>query len=365
MVKQTIMTLTKFKEFLNCGALLQHGPDAFNLVIGPFEQIQQDLASYHSSEPLIYQPHFWDFLETKKANSFLKGKQSFILSRAELLACLQGFDSVFNLNWQPATEPEFKAQFEWSQIQFAQQQLQKTVPIISQLSEFDFDVIHLAYLLRNLVSEIKFGWTYGYWNHGEGFLGHSPELICNWQKAEAKLQTTALAGTMPNQPGARKELLADKKNLHEHQIVIADIVNKLKSMPYFLQRPTEILELKHLLHLKTEFTVSAIDCKEAVEVIEKLHPTAALGLFPSSDEEYHKLKDLQRSLNRKNFAAPFSFICEHSVLAVAAIRSLYFRKHSLQIFSGCGVTKQSIYENELTELALKRDSVKKMMGLLN
>ncbi len=357
------MTRTKFKEFLNGGAFLQVGPDTFNLLIGPFESTQQEFVSFSSDKSVIFQPHFWDFLDEKKPNEYLQATDSELISRPELLELLSDVDvGEIKIDWEEVSFENFNEQFVWSQKKFDSHQLQKTVPIIRQTGRFRLTEQSLSRILKNLISEKKMGWSYGFWQNGQGYLGHSPELICQWNQNLGLLKTTALAGTWPAGPTASEKLLADSKNLQEHQFVIEDMVKKLSHEPTFKQYKTEILELRHLVHLKTDFSLATDSAKQAVNIVQKLHPTAALGLFPPDAKSYEEFKKIQLPLARKNFGAPFAFIGTESVLAIASIRNFHFTLNEIQIFSGCGVTAVSSSENELTELTYKRNSVKKMMG---
>ena len=215
-----------------------------------------------------------------------------------------------------------------------------------------------------MINEKNFGWSYGFWQNHEGYVGQTPERIVEWKNK--KLQTTALAGTFTKVQNATSEILKDEKNMEEHQIVVDDILEKLKNLSFIQnleKNKTEAVELKHLIHLKTEFQMNTNKIEEAFEVVQALHPTAALGVYPPNLDAYTALQNMQSDLSRKNFAAPFCFINQNELFCVAAIRNFYFNSSEIKIVSGCGVTARSEYEKELTELMNKRQSVKKMMGL--
>ncbi|MBC7421562.1 MAG: chorismate-binding protein [Bdellovibrio sp.] len=321
------------------------------------------------SETVIFQPHFWDFLESQTQPQFLVGQSSFLLMREEFKNFLdQCAKENFSGSWEKANEASFKEQFDWSQKKFAADELQKTVPIISQKSSNLFNEKNLSAALHKLISEKNFGWSYGFWQNQQGYVGHTPEKIGLWHLSEQKLLTTALAGTLAKSPTAAIEIMNDVKNREEHEIVVEDIVNKMSHIPFLSslqQSETQAVELKHLVHLKTEFAVKVENLIQAIEVIKVLHPTAALGLFPAKKNQYASLRELQSALKRKNFAAPFAIFSHEFLFCVAAIRNFHFKATQVEIFSGCGVTAKSNYENELTELSNKRESVKKMMGFAN
>ncbi len=361
------MTLIKFKEFLNCGAILQTAPDTFNLVMGPFTSTTLSLSELTPDQTVLYQPHFWDFSVSKPSSTFLVGQKSFSLTRYELIDLLEQCEhQEIKVDWEKPTVAEFKVQFDWSKKKFEAKELTKTVPIISQSGKVKFGLAQLCESLLKLAYEHHNGWTYGSWQNGKGFLGHTPEQIAHWELQTQELQTSAIAGTSLNIEGAADLLVRDQKNLVEHQIVVDDITQKIKSINFVdnLQvGQIKALELKHLVHLKTEFKMQVSQAEEAFGVVSKLHPTAALGIYPPNQKNFEEFKSLQSTFERASFAAPFGIIQPHFLFVIASIRSYFFNSETIKIYSGCGVTSQSVYENELTELANKRESVKKMMGL--
>lgn len=357
-------------SFLKNGALLRVGSDQFNLITGPFSTVALTEQELKSQFPLVYQPYFWDFLQPHRQTLFVsQGQQSHFFTRKELLKMLAEADPIQpELEWQSLNPVPFKEQFDWSQKEFAFQRLQKTVPIVCQKSLTQLSPDNLAWILSCLLSENLTGWTYGFWQNGSGYLGQTPELIAEWSASTHVLKTAALAGTLKNTPENEVLIQTDPKIRTEHNFVVADIVNQLKktiSENQIQQQTTHVEKLKHLLHLKTDFQCNSVNTEQALQAIQNLHPTAALGVYPRIQEKMLGFSKLGLQDERNNFAAPFAFIQTEKILCVASIRNLFFSEKELRIFSGCGVTQESKYESELSELQLKRDSVKKMMGLLN
>jgi isochorismate synthase EntC len=359
-------------SFLENGALLKVASDQFNLITGPFSTvaISNSATEQHlqKSIPVVYQPHFWDFLQAHRQTLFgSQGVSSHLLTRIELLQQLEKLQPQQpKTNWQTLNSEAFKVQFDWSQQEFASNRLQKTVPIICQKSNVKLGQQNLAWMLKNLISEDLVGWTYGFWQKGTGYLGQTPELVAEWSQENQILKTVALAGTLKSSAENEIQILQDPKIHDEHQFVVDDIKKQLLqtiSQKDLLASATTVHKLKHLLHLKTDFECTNISLDKALQIIQCLHPTAALGVYPRDPEEMSNFSKLELQNQRGNFAAPFAFMGTEKILCVAAIRNIYFSESELQIFSGCGVTSESQYESELSELQLKRDSVKKMMGL--
>jgi isochorismate synthase EntC len=356
--------------FLKSGAVIQTSLDHFKLITGPFIPVQLDEIQMGKMDTILCQPHFWDFLQVKdsSAQGFL-GQNVLNLPRAEFLQILsQGKYEMLKpkIAWQNVDALAFKQQFDWSQIQFREKNLQKTVPIISQACSTKFSLSHLHWVLQHFLSEQHFGWAYGFWDEGQGYLGQSPEKIASWQADSKVFKTTALAGTLKNSPEAIDAILRDRKIQEEHRFVVDDIQQKLSSeLPRqnVQKSKTEILQLKHVVHLKTDFECQPVARHQVFKLIECLHPTAALGLYPNNKDAMKIFSQFLLQDQRLNFAAPFTVFDQNSLISVAAIRNFHFSEEQINLFSGCGVTEKSIYEDELSELELKRESVKKMMGL--
>ncbi|MCM2323032.1 MAG: chorismate-binding protein, partial [Oligoflexia bacterium] len=104
-----------------------------------------------------------------------------------------------------------------------------------------------------------------------------------------------------------------------------------------------------------------------------LHPTAALGAFPRP-AGWEWLQSRPGARNRKRFGAPFGLLwspgtpgtagqCELEATCVVAIRNIQWEGERVVLGSGCGLIAESVLEREWDELSLKRESVKRMMGL--
>lgn len=364
------MTVQNLKDFLTSGAFLQMSPDLFKVLIGPFERVSaKDIARFKHTT-LLYRPNFWDFLEQNdelSQKSVYVSSQVFTLNREEFIRFVSSISAEApSIDWKAVNEEQFKTQFEWSQQNFSNSILSKTVPIIRQQGTSLFSSANVLWCLKKLLEQNSFGWSYGYFQNGEGYLGHTPEILAQWTRADRQLHTVALAGTYAKTDSAYEEIIEDQKVLNEHNIVIDDIVDKLSQLSFkskSIQGPTDVLELKYLLHLITEFQMEVADVKQTFEVIHALHPTSAMGIFPNNRDKLQEFSSFIIQKQRQTFAAPFAVIEEDSVYCVVAIRNMVFEPHEVQIFSGCGVTSESNCDAELLELENKRNSVKKMLGL--
>lgn len=360
----SIIQNSDFTNFLQSGAVLQTSRDVFTLIWGPFTKLSGLDAANLDEKTIIYKPKFWDFTENK-SGLCLTGAKELQVSRPEFLNLLQQHGSLkLNVQWDDPNEAEFRDQFHWSFQKFTEHKLKKTVPIIRQHGHTLFEKESLVFALQTVIQDIHFGYTFGFWQNGSGYLGHTPELVLNWSQAQI-FKTVALAGTQEKE-GENKRILQDSKILNEHQIVAIDLQEVLtKELPtkkLEIEGPS-VLELKYLVHLVTTLQVKDVNQTQAVHLLKSIHPSAALGIYPRISEEYENLKKFDVQRNRAGFAAPFGFINNQSMLVVAAIRSFHFTANSVTLFSGCGLTSESVLQEELSEVEKKRNSVKKMMGM--
>ena len=366
MVWEPNMTDFNLKEFFESGAFLQTGPDLFKVLIGPFRPINVAHTADAGDITLLYRPQFWDFLkagsEAAQDIVYIAAK-TYSLNREDFIRFLASAPALEpSLQWEKPSASDFASQFNWSQEQFRLGKLSKTVPIIRQSANKSLNESNKLWCLRMLLQQNDYGWSYGLFENEKGVIGHTPEMLAKWELHSMKLKTMALAGTYPKSETASREIKADKKIRNEHEIVVTDIRVKLSGYD-FEQSETDVLVLRYLLHLKTEFEVSIKNMTGAVEVINRLHPTSAMGIFPADAEKFAEFSQLPIQNDRQAFAAPFAFLSRTSVNCVVAIRNIQFDGWKTEIFSGCGVTTGSSLELELEESQLKRNSVKKMLGL--
>ena len=365
---QSIIEKSEFTNFLQCGAILQLEPDQFKLIWGPFHALTIHIEELEDEITAIYKPQFWDFISNNPtADSTFVGTRQKILNRQQLLECLQMMTgSAPVINWEAPAEAQFQKQFQWSKYQFSSGDLAKTVPIIYQKGASAYTISHLVHSLTLLLEGQHFGATYGYWDQGQGFLGQTPESIIKWNPETKVASTMALAGTLPDQTEAENAIQLDPKISKEHEIVVDDLSNVVRNtkLPSDVQiQKRQTLKLKYLVHLLTPILIKNVEFKDTLHLVQAIHPSAALGLYPRSLEKFKQWNEFQIQKERMNFAAPFGFMSKNKVHVIAAIRNFYFNKAGVQIYSGCGVTSESDLNSELSELQTKRNSVKKMMGL--
>ncbi|MES2768087.1 MAG: isochorismate synthase [Bdellovibrionota bacterium] len=199
------------------------------------------------------------------------------------------------------------------------------------------------------------------------FMGSSPERLLFFQ--DSKFQTEAIAGTRPKE--LAHELLESEKDLYEHNLVVEDIIAKLKPFSEKIHsEKTAVIDAKNLAHLKTKITATPslgntqtgnAQSKNIFNVIESLHPTSAVCGMPKR-ESINFLRESE-SFDRGLFASPFGVFNRKFTDICVAIRCCHIEKNRVDLFSGVGVVPQSNPESEWQELEHKIQPYLDLLGI--
>ena len=174
----------------------------------------------------------------------------------------------------------------------------------------------------------------------------------------------ALAGTRPADRAS--ELLRDPKELREHRMVVDDIVRRLAPFGNIEVETIRILELPGIAHLATPIRFEEIGPERMsfVEMVRRLHPTAALGVSPRTEAGERWLREADRGVKRRTHGAPFGLeLADHRALALVAIRNVQWHGDAIRVGAGAGLLPESQLEREFDELREKREQVKALLGL--
>ncbi len=365
----------KFSEILEFGGIYQINHDHFLLFAGPLVPSNKTFNDL-TDRFVFYQPRFWDILQNNSQGLFHEqylANEEFIISRAELIELTSHFQSQKSVQTETkyqilgvieGQKDDFKNQFDWSQAQFENKKLLKTVPMTNFKFNLNESVSVVQLLKLILVLNSKDTSIYGQWNKDKGFVGVSPETLGQWSYEPNQMFTTmALAGTWGQSIKIEKYEQVDLKTKNEHQIVVDDITERLKSQKRFFKEETHIVKLPHLNHLKTNLHCRVDDAEKALRLISDLHPTAALGIFPRDTEMNLQFSNFSVQKNRKHFGAPWVMMNKHFCKSIVTIRQLQWDKQKIQIPVGCGITIESQFDLEWQELITKRNSVIKYLGI--
>jgi isochorismate synthase EntC len=149
-------------------------------------------------------------------------------------------------------------------------------------------------------------------------------------------------------------LLGSTKNLHEHAIVVDEIVRNLADVYEDIVADPEpsIVALRTVAHLGTRITArydSLEGAPDALEVLRLLHPTAAVGGIPRV-AAYELIRRLEQH-DRGNYAGPVGWMDAHGDGEWwIGLRGVLLRDRDFEAWAGAGIVSESdpIAEREET-----------------
>ncbi|MBS4216715.1 isochorismate synthase [Bacillus sp. FJAT-49711] len=199
------------------------------------------------------------------------------------------------------------------------------------------------------------------------FLGASPERLI--KKTGDHVLSTCLAGSIGRNENAQEDqllgerLLKDQKNLFEHELVVSMIEDALR--PYCtdidIPKVPILLKMPDIQHLYTPVEGKANKEFTLLNVVEKLHPTPALGGVPTNAAlEIIREKE---NMDRGFYAAPIGWTdyLGNGEFAVG-IRSGLLKGKKAFLYAGCGLVSDSVSEEELKETRIKFQPMLKATG---
>lgn len=190
------------------------------------------------------------------------------------------------------------------------------------------------------------------------FLGCTPEKLVALRSTF--ILTDGLAGTISRGKTATEDtilerrLLQSDKDLIEHGFVVDAIGNRLKDITHNINYPFQpgIRKYQNVQHLYTPITASVNKHVSPLEIVEKLHPTPAVGGYPR-EQTLHQIQSLEK-IDRGWYAGPVGWINTHGRGEFCvAIRSGLLQQGHARFFAGCGIVADSDPQSEWNETNLK------------
>lgn len=200
--------------------------------------------------------------------------------------------------------------------------------------------------------------TFMYKQDEKAFFGATPEWLARVQ--DNILTCDALAGSIGRDSTPQideelgEELLHSPKNLSEHKFVVQYLKRKLQTIADNIDCPDspELKKLENVQHLYTKIIGELQPDITPFDIVEKLHPTPAVGGIPSKDA-LSFIRTIEH-LERGYYAAPLGWISLGGDFDIAVgLRSGLLTKDTLHLYAGAGIVEGSDPEAEYDELQLK------------
>lgn len=213
-------------------------------------------------------------------------------------------------------------------------------------------------ILRTLHESHPGAYLFAFARHGSCFLGASPERLIELK--QGRLNTCALAGSTPRAANPEEDerlgqrLLQNGKDIHEHALVVGELRDTLSPFCEQLDMPRSphLHKLRHIQHLITPIAGRAKDCALLLSMLERLHPSPAVGGSPKAAAiEY--IRD-HEDLDRGWYAGPVGWIDDRGEGEfIVALRSALLKHEQAYLYAGCGIVDASIPESEYLESCIK------------
>jgi len=334
-------------------AFIQIAPGRLFVGWGPFVHApmrRRDQPAFYITDFFLSDPHPWGHPESSQE-----------MAPAELAALFEN-EGPPPVEWTLVERDQFGELFASARAGFDRGDFKKIVPVMFEAGRLGAGARPWGYLLSRLTGMPPGMWAYGFSYQNHNFIGATPEVL--FRSSARGYETMALAGTRSAERAT--ELLTDSKELREHRLVVDDIVQRLSPFGDVEIGPLDVLHLPAIAHLLTRirFEERAGDSMPFVDMIRRLHPTAALGVSPRTEAGERWLREADRNVKRRTFGAPFGAEWpDRAGLALVAIRNIYWHFDKIRVGSGAGLLVESVAEREFEELAQKRDQVKSLFGL--
>jgi isochorismate synthase len=219
----------------------------------------------------------------------------------------------------------------------------------------DFDLVEA---FENLVQLYPTTFVYCFFHPKVGtWLGATPEQLLKANNDEFK--TIALAGTQKD--SGSDEVVWPNKEREEQQFVTDYIVETLNdtASEVMVSKPYSI-KAGSIWHIKTDISGTLNSGSSLQKVIQLLHPTPAVCGLP---KDKSKAFILENENYDRTFYTGFlgELNIENKTDLFVNLRCMEIRDSQAHLFMGCGITKDSVPEQEWEESINKSATMKKVL----
>lgn len=333
-------------------AFIKLAPQRYLCGIGPFEPSAEPPGEGCSA---FYRNNF----DLSEPGPWRIPARVFETSDLRILLSENGATPLPEIAWSGLGDADVRGIFDAILGQIERGELKKSVPVLAERG-----ILHRgepAALVKAIIAAPETLWGYGYREGGAGMIGATPEQLFTVQ--DGVLETMALAGTAPRHEV--DDFPTDPKEIREHELVADYIEELLSPLGEVLREERTLLDLGSIVHFLTRLRVELQESdRDLNALVKRLHPTPALGACPRGDGALRQLVDYREQLGvPPEFGAPFGALHEGFFQVLVAIRNVSWNGRDVFLPSGVGLVEGSRFDREWRELALKRNSVKSLLGV--
>ncbi len=193
---------------------------------------------------------------------------------------------------------------------------------------------------------------------GEAVVGAAPETIATM--VNGVVRATAVAGSAPVGTNSvetaqlARDLFNNPKDRAEHDVVVRDMVARLKRLGCAVQRDVEphVLALARIQHLETKIAAGVPSRLSLLNILASLHPTPAVCGIPR--DVALSVLTAGETFDRGWYAGPVGwFDAAGKGIFVPALRSAVCAGDRWRLFAGAGIVRGSDPALEWEETELK------------
>lgn len=231
--------------------------------------------------------------------------------------------------------------------------------VVSRKETFYPESVDVSALYQKMFHHYPNAFRYCFFHPQVGlWLGATPEKLLSISGGQ--LKTMGYAGTQKFE--GTTDIIWQKKEREEQEFVTDFILENLKeetnsievSMPYTSQAGT-------LLHLRTDIKAELKQGFSIQKIIEKLHPTPAVCGFPKQQAKEYILANEGYSRSfYTGFLGELNFTENDNSELYVNLRCMEIHNKEVDLYIGCGITKDSDPEKEFVETVNKSITMKSL-----
>ncbi len=190
------------------------------------------------------------------------------------------------------------------------------------------------------------------------FLGATPETLVALSGREVRADclagSAARGATDADDAAIGAALLADDKERREHAIVVRSLHESLASVCHDIRQAEApgLRRFANVQHLHTPIEATTNGRRHILELVQRLHPSAATAGLPR-EASLGLIRD-HEPFSRGWYAGPIGWIdAEGGGEFAVALRSALLRDDVASLYAGCGIVPGSNPDREYAESQLK------------